>query len=452
MSEKAHGRKTIIIFLAISIFAYSSAKRFKDINVQPIEAQEYTVSERVTATTGKDDLEQDIFVELDEDFNLVRQVYPDLVLSEQDVTTECRTADLVYSSKKICSYSSANLTEDLSDDGDGEVGEMIRKDANISLRQIIVPPLFSGSPTMDNEVRQIHKDDEGKYHWTLKPAGEMLSRRSVESSTYPGDEKTKEILDKGDSTRNEPFGMKYTLDVGGQAEGGGESNFTVDQYYRNDCSELCDNPSSGTLENYNVRSSLMLQQPPGYYEDTNEETQEDGIEICDEDTTFKELDIKGTSPKGCSPSLKDIVISFVKRITNALDANACNEEEVEGEEGGNCVSTASIVIIMESPWGTKEDCGENGQCVNEFNDLRSGNFKYPKEDKSGDTYVLTDCIADVDGKRTTLKCAWDIRYIVDEVEFQATDNLPGEEYPDTMEYLDFQVHEAENRTDQPIVM
>jgi hypothetical protein len=449
MSEKAHRRKIMFIFLAISIFAYFSAKRFRNIDIQRIEAQEYTVSEQVRTTTEEKDLVQDVFIELDEDLNPVRRVYPDLVLSEQDTSAECRTADLVYSSKKICSYSSGNLTEDLSDDGDGEVGGMIRKDANITLRQIIVPPLFSGSRTMDDEVRQIYKDDEGKYHWTLKPAGEMLSRRAVESSTYPGDERTKQILDEGDNTRNRPFGMKYTLDVGGQAEGGGESEFTVDQYYTNDCAEACDNPSSGTLENYNVRSSLMLKQPPGYYEDTNEEIQEEGIEMCDEDTTFKELDIKGTSPKGCSPSLKDIVISFIKRITSASDANACNEGE---EDNGNCVSTASVVIIMESPWGTKEDCGENKQCVNEFNNLRTGGFKYPGEDESGDTYVLTDCIADVDGKRTTLKCAWDIRYIVDEVEFQSADNLPGEEYPDTMEYLEFQINEAENRTDDPIVM
>jgi hypothetical protein len=105
---------------------------------------------------------------------------------------------------------------------------------------------------------------------------------------------------------------------------------------------------------------------------------------------------------------------------------------------------------MESPWGTKTDCAENDQCVNEFNRLREGTVKIPGEDTGGGVYVLTDCVARVEGVgEQNLKCAWDIEYIAKEVEYQSYDNLPGEDYPDTMEYLNFHINEAENRTEEP---
>jgi hypothetical protein len=454
MSEKARRKKTILLFLAISLFAYFTVRNFGNTNTQieALETEEYILTENIqNQTEENEDLVQDVFLEIDEDLNPVKRVYPELVLSETD-TTQCRTTDLVYSSERVCSTadSQGSIDADLESTGEVEVGTVISRDATISLVSVVVPPLLSGSPTMDSEVRQIYRDAQGKYHWTLKPAGEMVSRKIVESNTYPGDENTKAILDAADSSRNVPFGVEYNINVGGDASGGGENQFTVDQYYTNDCGEKCNNPSSGTLQKYLDTSSILagLSQIPGYYDEVDEQEVSEGIENCSEDSTFLDMDIDGTAPIGCTPSLKEVVVSFVKRIKNLFDVNSCTEGSEE--EGGDCVSTANIVIIMESPWGTKTDCAENDQCVNEFNRLREGTVKIPGEDTGGGVYVLTDCVARVEGVgEQNLKCAWDIEYIAKEVEYQSYDNLPGEDYPDTMEYLNFHINEAENRTEEP---
>ncbi len=452
MSEKARRRKTLLLFLAIALFAYFAVKKFDNVNAstRSLETEEYTLTENVQNQLEQNHLVQDIFLEVDDELNPVKRVYPDLVLSENDTTT-CRTTDLVYSSEKICSTtdSQGGFQADLKGGGEVEVGSVISRDASISLVSVVVPPLLSGSPTMDSEVRQIYRDTKGNYHETLKPAGEMISRRVIESNTYPGDENTKAILDAADNSRNVPFGVEYNVNVGGDASGGGENQFTVDQYYTNDCGEKCNNPSSGTLQKYLDTSSILagLSQIPGYYDEVDEQEVSENIESCSDDSTFLNMDVEGTAPIGCTPSLKEVIVSFVKRINNIFDANSCTEGS---EEGGDCVSTANIIIIMESPFGTKQDCAENGQCVNEFNELRAGNVKIPGGDTGGNVYLLTDCVARIDGiDEQTLKCAWDIDYISKEVEFQSYDNLPGEEYPDTMEYLNFHIDEAENRTDEP---
>jgi len=151
-----------------------------------------------------------------------------------------------------------------------------------------------------------------------------------------------------------------------------------------------------------------------------------------------------TEMKGCTPSLKQVVMSFFKRITSLFEADKCSNQ---GESSEACISTASIVIIMESPWGSKEDCAD-GACVTEFNELRNGGFSIPSSDASSRIYVLTDCYANIEGQSNVLlSCAWDMDYITQELEFQSHDNIPQEVFPDRMDYINFHVWESERRTD-----
>ena len=449
MSEKLHRRKVILFLIAISLFGYFVAKKTGNVKITDISANEYVVEESIELTGNECNVVQDIFYEVDNDFKPVRQVYPAMVLSA-DSSGECRTADLVYSSERICSAPSLSLDKDWSG---SQSGEKIKADSKIWLTSIEVPPLLSGSPTMDSSVRQIHKDDEGNYHWTLKPSGEMVNKEIVLGNTYPGDEKTKEIVEQGEMGKTQPYAVEYRVEAGGDAQGGGESEYTVDQYYENDCGSDCRNDPNPTPEKYSKASEVLAKsvQYPGYYENIENESEETLIEECDSNARLLNMDIEGTSPVACTPTLKQVVISFANWLENVFTPDPCSDE---AEDNGNCVSVADIIIIMESPWGTKQDCNETGLCVNEYNNLRTGAYKSPSDSKDSDIYVLTDCVARIEGIATskTLKCAWDVNYIAKELQFQSVDNVPGEEYPDTMEYMDFHIYESENRDEYPLSM
>ncbi|MDD2270456.1 MAG: hypothetical protein PHG60_02670 [Candidatus Dojkabacteria bacterium] len=458
MSEKIHRKKIIVMFTALSLFAYLSAKKLGGISVENKEtvSNQYSIEQKAVSPANERELVQDVFYEVDANLDPVKQIFPGTVLAASEGSGECRTTDdLVYSSKKICSIP-ITLTEDF---GRRSVqpseGELISRDASIRLVSVVVPPLLSGSPTMDSSVKQIYKDEENdKYHWTLKPAGEMVSENVVAGTvSYPGDTKTKEILDKANENKTQPFALTYGVQAGENASGGGKTDFTVSEYHTNDCIEDCDNSPNPTPEKYLKTSTILAQSKnyPTYYEKQVSEETDDSIGDCEEsDSQFLTMDLKGEASRGCTPSFKQVVLSFFKKIKNLFDAQSCT---VGSEVDEGCVSVSSIVIIMESPWGTKVDCRDNGQCTNEFNELRDGDFRYPGEGKNGNVYVVTDCDAYIEGSGTrTLKCAWDIDYIAKEVEFQASDNVPGEEYPDTMDYVGFHVKESGTRTDKPIAM
>ncbi len=449
MSEKSHRSRVILFLITISLFGYFAAKKTQNVKISEISAKEYSVGESIEQVESEYKVVQDTFYEVDKDFKPVKRVYPDMVLGA-DSSGECRTADLVYSSERICS--APKSVSSISKDWSGtQSGEKIKSDSKIWLTSIEVPPLLSGSPTMDSSVRQIYKDKEKNYHWTLKPAGEMVNKEIVLGNTYPGDEKTKEIVEQGESNKNQAYAVGYRIEAGGDAQGGGESEYTVDQYYRNDCGSDCRNDPNPTPEKYSKASEVLAKsvQYPRYYENSANKSEEDLIEECDSNTRLLNMDIQGTSPIACTPTLKQVVFSFVGWLENVFTPEACS-----GEGEGDCVSVADIVIIMESPWGTKQDCNETGLCVNEYNNLRTGDFKSPAESSDGDIYILTDCVAAIEGIGTprTLKCAWDVDYIAKELQFQSVDNIPGEEYPDTMEYMDFHIYESENRNEYPLSM
>lgn len=437
------------------MFGYFAFKKTRDIDVNEALADEYIIEESVQDTDDNTILAQAMFFEVDEDLNPVKEVYPEVVLSATDSDSTCKSGAITYSSSSVCytSSSSGSADVDITQTSKVGVGDLIKTDDfKLTLTNIEVPPLFSGSPTMDSNVRQIYKDDEGDYHWTLKPAGEMINRNVVEGNTYAGDNQTKEFLDVGDSYQTVSYGVEYSVEVSGEANGGGENSLTISQYYENDCMDDCENSANPTPQKYLMSSEILAKsnQYAGYYESLLEEEDTQQIEVCDENTEFITMNISGTSPIACTPSLKELWISFKKKISNLFDAEYCSPED---EENGSCISTASIVVIMESPWGSKDDCAKDGQCVNEFNDLRNGNYRVAGDGGHGDVYVLTDCTAEISGVGPVdLQCAWDISYISEELEFQSVDNIPGEDYPDKEDYINFHINESENRTTTPLSM
>jgi hypothetical protein len=280
----------------------------------------------------------------------------------------------------------------------------------------------------------------------------MINREIVEGNMYPGDTQTMEILDAAERAKNVPFGVTYNIQGGENAEGSGTTEFTVDEYYDNNCGADCRNDPNPTPEKFLSASEILTKSknPPGYYDELSEEDIEEGIEDCDDNTRFLELEVEGSASYGCTPTIGEVILNFKKKIENLFDANACSKQSEDNE---NCVNTANIVIIMESPWGSKSDCAKSGQCVTEFNDLRTGDFKTPTDNESSKIYLLTDCEAYIEGAgNQSLKCAWDIDYISKELEFQSYDNLPSEDYPDKMEYINFHIKESKNREEGPISM
>jgi hypothetical protein len=467
MNESAHRKKTIFLFSMIILFTVFISIKLRGFASAKLEGGEYTVTSQVRQDTFEDvsidestDNSGAMFFEVDEELNPVKEVYPETVINESQVLgsgdTDCRSGEFVYSSEKICSREVGEIGEDLT--GGERDGRLISRSSEIELKEVDVPPLISGSFPMDSSVRQIYIDEEEKEdHWTLRPAGEMINVEVVEGNLAPGDEQGRELLEFAKESRTQVFGMEYSLGVSGDAEvvqGQNENNFTVDEYHKNTCMGECRNYANPTPQTYLTNSNIIAHSInyPGYYRNLEEKEDVQIINDCSSNTTFLDMEIQGTKAVGCTPSVIEVIVKFFKELFTLEDEEACTPPE-EGEEADpedDCVSTASLVIIMESPWGAKQDCTDvvDGKCVTEYNDLRNGQFDTPSGGSSNKVYALTDCVVYVGWKKEDVKCAWDVDYIAQELEFQSNDNIPGEPYPSKRDYLDFHVREAENRTDE----
>ncbi len=442
MSEKRNKRKAVLLLTCLILFSIFIVSKTKHTKVRGSNSDTYTVVENIQEescdTCG---LEQDIFIEIGEGFQPVKEIFPELILNESDVLgtdTGCRTPSVTYSSEKICERSVTLDNKEFTKQEEVSIGGTIRRNASIRLTGIEVPPLLNGSPTMDDETRQISENA-----WTLRPAGSMVEKQVVLGNTFPGDEQTKALIANAESNKTKPFGISYSISGATNAEGSGNGAMTIQDYQKNDCGADCRNVADPNPGEY-LSASEVQGKSNNYAKYYQKEVieQNDEIYTCDNNSIFKTMDLD-TDYTACTPTLKDVVVSFFKRITSAIDVDNCSTTSESTEK---CVSTASIVVIMESPWGSKKDCAD-GLCVTEYNDLRNGAFAIPNDTDEKKLYVLTDCYANVDGKNTKLSCAWDFDYISEELEFQSQDNIPGEVFPDRMDYINFHIQESEARTD-----
>jgi hypothetical protein len=467
MNESAHRRKTLVIFALIIGFSIFVSNKVKNLSDTKLDRNEYEVSLQVKENKTDNDVYAQIteesgalYFEVDEDLNPVKEVKPEMILNESEVlgsSQQCDTGEFIYSSSKICSREIGEVDRDMRDDQTISVGERISRKSSITLTEVEVPPLLSGSFPMDSSVRQIYIDeDEKEDHWTLRPAGEMISAQVVAGNLQPNDTTAKELSQFAqEEGRTRKFGLTYGLGVEGDAEvqGDSTSNFTIYQYHDNNCGADCRNYPNPTPEHYLTNANILSHSInyPSYYKSQEETEEEELIDDCASDTQFLDMEITGTNAVGCTPSIFEVIANFFKRIINPKEAKDCSplDPNAPEDDRDECISLASLVIIMESPWGSKQDCTDivEGKCVTEYNDLRNGQFDVPTGGDNGKIYVLTNCGILVDGYAKKAKCAWDVDYMAEELEFQSNDNLPGEAYPEKMDYLDFHIKEAESRED-----
>lgn len=478
MSENRNRKRLLLFLIGISLFSYFFSKRLNNHNLESIKAGEYILTEEIREETlaplEEEQEVENIFIETDDELNFVNIVYPDVVLYEQDIlgrtSEDCRDPEYRYSTERICELDPEQWEFDIEDWEERlEAGTMVTRDSYIELTEIEVPPLISGTREMDTSVRQIESKShsyDGLDHWTLKPDGEQINREVVEGNAYPGDTQTKNVIEHGEAAKTRPFSIEYSASVSGGAEGAGTNEFTIHEYQKNTCGEPCRNYHNPTPEKSLNTSYVQTRSGnyPGFYDEVKEESEDTGgaswIEGCQENTRFVDMNITGSKPVACTSFLGKIVVTIKKWISDLIDAERCStyeytittadgEQEVVTDE--RCVNTATLVVIMESPWGVEKKCemGEEDPCIIEHNELRNGGFATPGNNVKENFYLLTDCKAFIAGVigEVDLKCAWDVNHIAEELEFQSDDNIAGEVYPEKIDYVRFQAAEAARRTD-----
>jgi hypothetical protein len=471
MPNNQSNRKFILFLIFFASFAYFISTKVKSVEVDKINAKEYTFTESIQQTNeenGEQNTTENIFLEINEELNTIERFFPTLVLYESDIlgVQDCPDPFYEYTTERTCERRKTFQFDIIDRNERLQPGTTLTIDSYIELVEIEVPPLISGSRPMDTSVRQIESAPDsydGQDHWTQRPDGEQTNKQVVEGNAYPGDGQTKGIVARGEAAQQKRFSIEYSLSTGGALSGEGKNEYVIHQYQENTCGEDCRNEHNPTPEKSLLMSYVLARSKnyPVYYESEIAKQQiGQRPEGCDEETIFYNMDIKGNKPIACTLVPDKIKITITKDIPDVYEAEACStyeytittedgEEEVVTDEV--CEETGSVVLVMESPWGVEKICeqGEAGPCVIEYNEVRNGDTVIPGQNIKENFYVLTDCLIHIDQIKEDIpiKCAWDINHLAEELEFQSNDNLPGELYPDKDTYIQFQVDEAEIRTD-----
>ncbi len=354
------------------------------------------------------------------------------ILGEENVS--CGSA-INIESQSICYRAQEN--EGLVDYQDGtRSGDKVSKESEIKLVSVTVPlELFSGMEVADSN-RKITSETP-----TYKAAGEQVDDITANAELPPGNQ----IDTYKDSTEDKPFTTSYSVGRGTDtsADISEEGKIGVNSKLENQCdSEEYNNKSNVTPTKSNARSEFMLDTYRYPNEKKVEEEQLEVIEQCNESKDkFIAWD---TDLKGCYDSLWSRAISFIQTFDD-LFWNKCLIDEEE------CVSVEDIVIIMASPFGSDEACGETGVCTNSYMDRRNKIAQSPSADTSGKTYYTTDCGVIIEGKSYTVKCAWDMSHLYKELKVSEFDDIPNvESTPTPEEYNNFLQNNVKGKRNNPI--
>ena len=470
MSNCSNNKKYIFFLVLISGFGYLISNKVKNTEIDKINAKEFTFIENIQELNNgniESNESEDIFLEVNEELNTVERFFPTLVLYESDIlgVEDCPDPFYEYSTNRKCERRKTFEFDIIDRNERLQPGTTLTIDSYIELVDIQVPPLISGSRPMDTSVRQIESAPDsydGVDHWTQRPDGEQTNKEVVEGNGYPGDGQTQGIVSRGEAAQQKRFSIEYYISTGGALSGSGKNEYVIHQYQENTCAEKCRNEHNPTPEKSLLMSYVLARTKnyPTYYDNKAKEGIGKRREGCYENNTFYNMDIRGNKPIACTLVPDKIKITITKDIPDVYEAEACStyeytittpdgEEEVVTDE--ICEETGSVLLIMESPWGVEKICeqGEAGPCVIEYNEVRNGDTVIPGQNIKDNFYVLTDCMIHIDQitQDIPIKCAWDINHLAEELEFQSNDNLPGELYPDKDSYIQFQVDEAEIRTD-----
>jgi hypothetical protein len=356
---------------------------------------------------------------------------------------ECSASVIKIDSYSVCTRSgSAEI-----DYKDGSrSGNFVSKNSTVELVEVSIPlELFSGSDV---------KDSNRKITTTTpiyKPAGEQLDPKVANVMLPPGTD----IIEYKNPVKDRPFSTPYTTSMAEQVSEDGE--VIVDKKIINKCEE-CNNPSNVNPDNSNKSSEFIyesLYKAPGEVAaiDTSK-----AIESCSKDDLFVHWTSPASDRKACAVSPLAVAVKLVETFSEAIwsGCNGILKYDANGNPippSDDCIRPEDIVIKMTSAFGSDKDCPD-GVCTNAYMNTRNKVTLMPSESEkySDKVYYTTDCKVVIEGKRYTVKCAWDMSHLFKERKFSEYDDLPDiEKTPAKEVYKDFLTNEATKRQYEPVV-
>jgi len=310
------------------------------------------------------------------------------------------------------------------DNGSGRVSV----GADIVLAKVTVPlELLSGVEVPDSN-REITSEKP-----TLKPAGEQISIKTVNMLVPPN---TK-IWEYKPFDEDIPFEFDYITAFFAKLTSPSESDgkIGVETEIPNDCSSA-DNKSNVNPDKSNKFSEFIYDSVYRYPGEKEELTEDEAIEECSDKDRY--IQWHGDY-EACKMSTGAQVIERVKRIT---DWGAILENFIKCEINNDpdCISTEDIIVKMDSPFGSNEDCLPGKACTNAFMNRRSEVAVAPNSSASQKYYYLTPCEAYVQGltDKVDISCAWDMSHLFNERKVNEYDDLPTVDSTLTNEeYIEF---------------
>lgn len=302
-------------------------------------------------------------------------------------------------------------------------GTTVKLDAKVTLTEVYVPlELFSGVEVADSN-RLIKSETP-----TLKPAGEQIDDLTANSLLPPNEQ-----IDTYKSwDEEEPFATDYSVgfDKGKTQEG----DIGVENKLENKC-EYCNNKANPNPDGSN-KASEFLRGSNYHYPNQQEQTEDSQIiESCSSSDTFTDWEDRYAA---CKLNIVEQIIEFFRNIpgwgTIVENTKYCTKYPDE------CIDTADIIVIMESPFGSDIGCKEGSACTNAYMQSRNGAASAPDADLGVKHYYLTPCKAFIEGAsgEQEIKCAWDMSHLFKERKVNEFDDMPSiDTTPTDEEYQEF---------------
>jgi len=355
-------------------------------------------------------------------------------LSEEEVLGSekyrCEADSMEIESESVCYR---NTTDNIDYNERKKEGTVVNRESTVELVKVTVPlDLYSGMVVADSN-RKITKETP-----TFKAAGEQVDETLADTLLPPG----QKISTHRPWVAEEPFLTSYSMGFGtsySDIKVSNEGEIGVNSKLPNDCdSEEYNNISNINPDKSNKISSFIRDAIYRYPKEKDKVKEEDLIEVCDDTDRF----VKWTTDMvACTRST---VIAWFKTIGDAL-WNKCEEDE------GNCIFAEDIVVIMASPFGSEEECNEEGVCTNAYMKVRNDSATEPLNTDGNKFYYTTDCEAMIEGKSVIIQCAWDMSHLYKERKVNEFDDLPNlEDTPSENEYNDFLLNDVKGKRTVPV--
>ncbi len=339
----------------------------------------------------------------------------------------CPSSTIKIESQSVCSQKS---TGSINYSDGVKTGSSVKKSSTVVLSRVKVPlELYSGMDVKDSN--RLITDETP----TFKAAGEQIDEVTVNTQLPP----STQIQEYSSWEENKPFSTDYSLTFeGGESDTpSNEGELGVDKKLINNC-EHCNNESNINPSKSNAMATVMYNKTYRTPGEQGEIKEEDVVEECDSSATFEPWDSQKYD--GCYLSVIERAIAFIKTFSDSL-WNNCQANP----NSGDCISTEDIIIIMESPFGSEEEC-IGTTCTNAFMSARNNSALAPLSNRENKFYYTTTCYAIIEGKEYPIKCAWDMSHLYKERKVSELDDLPQiETTPTKEEYNEFLLKEVKDK-------